>query len=316
MAADAPPFPSPTKKWHTKAQPSASPDRPELSAKGKTVLVTGGGNTGIGGETARYFAAAGASRLALLGRRQQPLLDNKAFIEKTYPGVEVVTFSADVTKKSDIDAAFASFAGSGKIDTLIHAAATIGPKENVTAADGPAFLDAIQANLAGSLYVAQAFVRHAAPDAVAVAINSWGAHLSLNDAFASYCVAKMAVYRLWDTVAITHPDLSIFHTQPGVILTEMNLSVGGAESFKDIKTDDGKLLRPQKSPCKINIETLTHPTVSLPASFNLWLVSPEARFLKGKFLWCNWDIDELKARAKEIKGGQLLNIGLVGWPFN
>ena len=86
-----------------------------------------------------------------------------------------------------------------------------------------------------------AFVRHAAPDAVAVAINSWGAHLSLNDAFASYCVAKMAVYRLWDTVAITHPRLSVFHTQPGVILTEMNLNTGGADSFKDVKTDDGKL---------------------------------------------------------------------------
>lgn len=242
--ADAPPFPSPTKKWHTKAQPSGSPGRPELSAKGKTVVVTGGGSTGIGGETARYFAAAGASRIALLGRREQPLLDNKAFIQKTYPGVEVVTLSADVTKKSDVDAAFAKVTGSGgggKIDTLIHAAAAIGPKENVTAADGAAFLEAIHVNLAGSLYVAQAFVRHAAPDAVAVAINSWGSHLSLNDAFASYCVAKMAVYRLWDVVAITHPGLSVFHTQPGVILTEMNLNTGGADSFKDVKTDDGKL---------------------------------------------------------------------------
>ncbi len=27
-------------------------------------------------------------------------------------------------------------------------------------------------------------------------------------------------------MAITHPDLSIFHTQPGVVLTEMNLSAG------------------------------------------------------------------------------------------
>lgn len=50
----------------------------------------------------------------------------------------------------------------------------------------------------------------------------------------------MAVYRLWDTVQIANPNLSIFHTQPGVILTEMNLSVGGADSFMDIKTDNGK----------------------------------------------------------------------------
>lgn len=56
-------------------------------------------------------------------------------------------------------------------------------------------------------------------------------------------------------------------------------------------------------------------TVSLPASFNVWLASPEARFLKGKFLWVNWDVDELKARAKEIEGTQLFSIELGGWPF-
>ena len=55
--------------------------------------------------------------------------------------------------------------------------------------------------------------------------------------------------------------------------------------------------------------------VSLPASFILWLASPEARFLKGKYLWANWDVDELKARAKEIEEGSELNIALVGWPF-
>jgi hypothetical protein len=55
--------------------------------------------------------------------------------------------------------------------------------------------------------------------------------------------------------------------------------------------------------------------VTLPASFNLWLSTPEARFLKSKFLWCNWDINELKSRANEIESGRLLNIDLVGWPF-
>jgi hypothetical protein len=55
--------------------------------------------------------------------------------------------------------------------------------------------------------------------------------------------------------------------------------------------------------------------VSLPANFNVWLASPEAKFLKGKFLWTNWDVDELKAQAKEIENGSLLGVGLVGWPF-
>ena len=57
-------------------------------------------------------------------------------------------------------------------------------------------------------------------------------------------------------------------------------------------------------------------SVSLPGSFHVWLASPEARFLKNKFLWVNWDVDELKAKAKEIEGGANLGIGLVGWPFD
>lgn len=55
--------------------------------------------------------------------------------------------------------------------------------------------------------------------------------------------------------------------------------------------------------------------VSLPASFSVWLASGEAHFLKGKYLWANWDVDELKARAKELEDSPQLTIGLVGWPF-
>ena len=64
-----------------------------------------------------------------------------------------------------------------------------------------------------------------------------------------------------------------------------------------------------------NAVVLIVSVVSLPAGFNVWLASPEARFLKGKFLWANWDVDELKARAKELEESSQLSIGLVGWPF-
>jgi NAD(P)-dependent dehydrogenase (short-subunit alcohol dehydrogenase family) len=244
MASDAPPFPSPVKRWHRAAQPAGDPSLPALSQKGKSILVTGGGNTGIGGETARFFARAGAARIGLLGRREGPLLENKAAIEKECPGTTVFIQSTDVTDEASVNSAFDNFAKDGKIDTLIHAAAAIGPKENFADVDPRPFLKGITDNLEGSLWVAKAFIRNAAPDAHVVAINSWGAHLSLNDAFASYCVAKMAVYRLWDTVLIAKPNLSVFHTQPGVVITEMNLSVGGAESFKNVKTDDGELYTP------------------------------------------------------------------------
>ncbi|KAF7592439.1 hypothetical protein BBP40_000287 [Aspergillus hancockii] len=276
--------------WHTKSYPSISPTRPELSAKGKTVVVTGGG-TGIGAETARYFAEAGAARIALLGRREQPLLDTKSSIKHQFANVEVFAASTDITHKSEVDAAFAKFVGAGEIHVLVSNAAMTGPQGPVKDADGDEFLDAIQQNLKGSLFVAQAFLRYASTDAVVVNVSSSAAHLNFGPGFASYSIAKLAVFRLWDSVAFTSPGIRVFHVQPGVVDTAMNREVGGiaAIGFED--------------------------DVSLPASFNVWLASPEARFLKGKYLWANWDVDELKARAKEIEAGTQLSIGLVGWPF-
>ena len=45
----------------------------------------------------------------------------------------------------------------------------------------------------------------------------------------------------------------------------------------------------------------------------MWLASPEAKFLKGKFVWCNWDVDELKRNAKEVESTALLTLGLDGF---
>lgn len=201
------------------------------------MLVTGGG-TGIGAETARYFAAAGASRIALLGRREQPLLDTKAAIEHDFADIEVFVASTDVTKKSEVDAAFSKFAGGGKIHVLVSSAAIIGTPDPVRDVDGDKFLHAIQQNLAGSLFIAQAFLRVAATDAVAIEINSSVAHVNFAPAFAAYSIAKLAVFRLWDSLAFANPQLSVFHVQPGVVDTDMNKEAGGVDALG--YEDDGE----------------------------------------------------------------------------
>ncbi|KAJ5170925.1 Glucose/ribitol dehydrogenase [Penicillium coprophilum] len=284
------PFPSPTTKWHTKAYQSISPSRPELSAKGKTLVVTGGG-TGIGSETAHHFAEAGVSRIALLGRREQPLLETKASIENKFPQIEVFVAPTDITDKDQVDAAFAKFAIKGSIDILVSNAAIIGPQEGIRNVDSDRFIGAIQENLKGALAVAQAFLRHASSDAVVIEINSSAAHVNFGPGFAAYSVAKLAVFRIWDSLAFANPDLRVFHIQPGVVDTAMNKEAGGVKA------------------------TGIEDHVSLPASFCVWLASPEAKFLNGKYLWANWDVDELKAKAEEIKESSDLSIVLGGWPF-
>ena len=56
------------------------------------------------------------------------------------------------------------------------------------------------------------------------------------------------------------------------------------------------------------------PAVQLPASFVVWAVSPEAKFLNGKFVWAHWDVDELKTMATQIESTDKFTLGLLGWP--
>lgn len=231
------PFPSPTTTWHENVYPAISPTRPENSAKGKSVVITGGG-TGIGAETARSFAQAGAARIALLGRREQPLLETRASILEKFPEIEVFTAPTDITKKSQVDTAFAQFTrDQTKVDIMISNAATAFPKESVRDIDPDAFLNVVHVSFAGALLVAQAFLRHAASNAVVVNVSSSAAHLSLNaisngGGYICYNTAKLGVFRFWDTVANGHPQLSVFHIQPGVVNTDMNRD-GVAMGFDD-----------------------------------------------------------------------------------
>ena len=56
--------------------------------------------------------------------------------------------------------------------------------------------------------------------------------------------------------------------------------------------------------------------VELSGDFAVWLASQEAAFLNGRYVWANWDVDELKAKAGEIQAGQQLTAGILGWPFS
>lgn len=64
------------------------------------------------------------------------------------------------------------------------------------------------------------------------------------------------------------------------------------------------------------VHVLTSMVVKLPAHFLLWMTSPEARFLRGRFVWANWDVKQLKAREKEIEESpQMLTSNVLGWPY-
>ncbi|KAK5174349.1 uncharacterized protein LTR77_001429 [Saxophila tyrrhenica] len=104
-----------------------------------------------------------------------------------------------------------------------------------------------------------------------------------------YAGSKLAATKVYETFGAENPQYEVVHIHPGVISSEMNSKSGlGAQDGAD-----------------------------LPASFIVWACSPEAGFLRGggKFLWSNWDVDELKSRKEELAKPEQLKLTLNGWPF-
>ena len=230
-------FPSLTKTWHNAPYPAISPSNPALSVAGKTVFITGGG-AGIGFATARAFAAAGASTVAISGRTEQTLLSAKKDIESAHKGVKVLTFIADVTDQKAVDAAFLS---TGKIDVLVHNAGYLPQLVPITESGIQDWWAGFEINVKGAFIVTQAFLKVATRDATIVDLTTGMVHFPAFPRYSAYQASKMAELRFFDSVQLENPNLHVVHVHPGVVVTDMYQK--GLDAGVDFPLDDGKIGR-------------------------------------------------------------------------
>ena len=94
--------PSFTKTFHKTSYAAIDASRPELSAAGKTVIITGAGEGGIGAAVAIAFAKAGARKIALVGRTDARLQKTKATLTQAFPDATVLVSPADVSKSESV----------------------------------------------------------------------------------------------------------------------------------------------------------------------------------------------------------------------
>lgn len=240
MASTAPPMPSFTKTWHSMSYSAIDPHRTSLSLQGKTIVITGAGS-GIGARTALSFAAAGASDIAILGRREQNLLATKSRVESEYANSKVHIFAVDVAVTANVDTAITNFAqAAGKLDVLINNAGVGVQDALIQDADVEEWYSSIDINLKGSFNVARAFLQHKAAEASIINVASFISFLDVAPQHSSYAVSKAAVVRLFDYIQLQHPELSVIHVHPGMVQTEM--TAPGV-----VSPDDGELQKPQRS---------------------------------------------------------------------
>jgi len=282
------PIPSPTETFHSDVYDAINPTNPNISAAGKTVLITGGGQ-GIGVSFAKAFSLAGAANIVLLGRKLNTLNETKAAVEALSTNhSKIFTFQADITDKATIDTTFAKVASEiGKIDVYIANAGYLASPGPVATASIDDFETSLSVNVTGQLIAAQAFLRHRADKATVVAINTGVATIYYLAPLPAYVASKAAAARLFDQLAAENPDVRVFNLHPGLIKTAMGDKSGIVGSFAE---------------------------PALPAATAVYLSSPDAEFLRGRFLWASWDVTELKAMQAEIeKTPMWAQMGLVGW---
>ncbi|KAI3391349.1 hypothetical protein diail_7500 [Diaporthe ilicicola] len=282
-----PPFTSATPSWHNDAYPAISPQRPELSAAGKTVVITGAGS-GIGRATAVAFAAAGASNVVLLGRSAGPLNETKSQL----PGnISAAVLPVDITDEAALNKASAAV---GKWDILVLAAgytATPGP---LTEADTDEWWQSFETNVKGTFLALKAFKPFAEPShATVLSLVTGMAALPPKNLpnLSSYLASKLAQAKVIEFLPVENPNIFAATIHPGIVETAI-FNKSGADSTK-----------------------LPMDKVELPAHFIVWMSSQEASFLNGRCVWANWDVEELKAQAETIQSSLQMTSGIYGWPY-
>jgi NAD(P)-dependent dehydrogenase (short-subunit alcohol dehydrogenase family) len=232
-------FPSPTKTWHTTSYPSISPTRPELSVTGKAILITGGGS-GLGPHIARAFATAGSTSIALVGRTLSSLETSAAALRSSFPNIKVLTFVADITDKTAIDAAFAETKDKlGPIDILISNAGYMSNAALVKDSDVTEWWKAFEINVKGNFLLAQAFLNNMAEKPIIISLTTAGAHIPAIPSLSSYAASKLAAVKLFDYIAAEYPQIRVINVHPGIMDTAMGGK--GREAGMIVPFDDSRL---------------------------------------------------------------------------
>ncbi|TKA64354.1 hypothetical protein B0A49_07382 [Cryomyces minteri] len=293
-----------TKIYRKTPYPRISPDRASLSANNKRVVITAA-HTGIGYAIASNFAIAGAAHVIIIARRPDVLEQARTELAAAHPSTQFHAFAASIVDDEKIHAVFREIRRIAEPDVLVTSATYLADPANVLETPvQQAFLGLASIPKPDDLPSTTVHTdgNGAAPpgegmtkEKVILDLSSAAAHVFLPQ-LGAYSASKLAFSRLLATAqdeassppSPSHPNLRTHSFHPGAILTRAARDYGHTE------------------------DTMPWDSAGLPGQFAVWLASPEAEFLKGRFVWANWDADELVERREQIVQGGLLRIRVVG----
>ncbi len=243
-----------------------------MNLHGKTVLITGA-SRGIGAETARVFANAGAN-VALLARSTDAIA---ALADEI--GAQAIALPCDVGHYDQVAAAVQSCIDRfGALDVLIGNAGVIEPIAHLSASDPEDWGQVIDINLKGVYYGMRAAmpVMQAAGGGTIITISSGAAHNAL-EGWSHYCTSKAGAAML---TLCAHKEgaaqgIRAMGLSPGTVATEMQhqIKASGMNPVAQLDWED-------------------HIPADWPAKALLWMCSTEAD---------GWLGQEISMRDPEIR---------------
>ncbi|XAT59772.1 SDR family NAD(P)-dependent oxidoreductase [Rhodobacteraceae bacterium Araon29] len=189
---------------------------------GQTALITGA-SRGIGAETARAFAAAGAT-LCLIARSADEL---KAVAAEL--GTQTLVKTCDISDYTSVSAAVdATIKTFGQLDIVINNAGAIEPISHLSSVDPDGWDKVIDVNLKGVFYAMRAALPHmlGRGSGTIITVSSGAAHNPV-EAWSHYCASKAGAAMLTECLHLENGASGIraMGMSPGTVATQMQRDI-------------------------------------------------------------------------------------------
>lgn len=231
----------------------------------------------------------GVSRVCLLARRPGPLAKAKEALEEEFSGVEVYTHSVSLT---DYVAVQETVKQLGQVDVLALSAVSAAPQAPLDQVPVDAMKEGYDTNVIGNWNLVNAVISarsDKSKQTIIVNVSSASAYSPLPRQ-GLYGSSKAAFAQLMTEFAkeMDEKEVRFVSYHPGAMYTEL-----ASKNFSKDFLEEWE-------------------SVELAGRFAVWLASSEADFLNGRFVWAQWDVDELIELKEKIKNDpSFLRIGLV-----
>ncbi|KAI3316648.1 NAD(P)-binding protein [Xylariaceae sp. AK1471] len=284
---------------HHEPYPAINPTRPELSQRGRAVLVTGS-SSGIGFYIARAFAKANAATVILTGRQENSLTKAVETLTSQYPETSFIGRALDIADSAAVEEMWNQFDSDGLvIDVLVLNAARIQfNKASLLDRGHDEVIADYTTNVGANLQFVEHFYhqknRDTSKKLVLLNVSTFSIHnFEVNKETPSYGLSKNAAALLMQLIAQEVPasDMQVLSFHPGFIYTFSAKTLGFGDDLSLYDHDD------------------------LPGHYAVWAASDEAAFLHGRYTWTEWDVEELSSgeiRHRIDNDSKYLRLGLLG----